>query len=498
MKTFMYELKLKFTSLFAVGEGKSTTKKMKIFTLSSTVGLLVAIGFLGMVVDSPFTQLFEGMKNIFTDDFNLQSFYTKFAILAIGGIAVAIGFKSGVFNIGVSGQMIMGGFSAGVIALKLGDSVPNGVGQILVLFISITLGALFGAVAGVLKALFKIHEVVSTILLNWIAFYYMKEMLHPSGAVGKTIMDLDGTGLDTFPIGQNYLFLLDGSPIIPMLFLTVGAAVVVWFVLAKTTLGKQFIMVGKNKDAAKFAGINENAMTTASLAFSGGIAGILGIAVYFTLNTQFKLPTIDVIPQEGFDGVAICLIAFSNPLAILPVGFFFAMIYGSVSSNIAIDPVYTSLALGLLLLVTSIGAIFTKVEVRKWFYRLFKGKDGLHDFEKYLFEKEEIHEKFIEKLSNIKWDGRSHLRNLRKELKNSDKAAHSGKKNELATKQKTKKEKLFEDYKNSIKEVKDKYNYLFVKNGKLFNREGSKSCEISDSTRYWYIWLLYSLLLYQD
>lgn len=116
--------------------------------------------------DSPLQIFKDGISKTFSVKGNLDRFVAQFATLALGGIAVAIGFKTGLFNIGVSGQMIVGGFTAYMIAIKLGDAVPNGVGQILIILIAMIGGTLAGAFSGALKSYFKIHEVVSTILIN--------------------------------------------------------------------------------------------------------------------------------------------------------------------------------------------------------------------------------------------------------------------------------------------------------------------------------------------
>lgn len=124
-------------------------------------------------------------------------------------------------------------------------------------------------------------------------------------------------------------------------------------------------MVGQNKDAAKYSGLNEKSLTIYSMGISGMVAGILGAVYYFGINQQFAVPKGDAIPAEGFNGIAIALIAFSNPIAIVPVAFFFGLIGSSVATTGIVNPSYISLALGVLMYVSSINIIFDKVHAIK-------------------------------------------------------------------------------------------------------------------------------------
>lgn len=420
-----------FNRYFRVSVGKENTRKIKLFSYSLVVGVLASLLVLSFISKTnPITSLIDGIKKAFDTPDEKAKMFTKIAILGLAGIAVGVGFKTGLFNMGVSGQMIMGGFSAGYMALILGNSVSNGVGQILVLLISVVGGMIFAMIAGALKAYFKIHEVVSTILLNWIAFYFMTWIL-TSESMSNSIMD-PTRPLWTNRIGENYLLRFNGSALWPSVIILVSVAVIMWFTIFKTTFGRSLVMVGKNPDAAKYAGINTKLLSIYSMGISGAIAGLLGAVFYLGLGDSFKKPDIaQGVPSEGFNGIAIALIAFSHPICILPVAFFFGMIQQGFA--LAGNAQNISLIVGIIMLFSAINIIFDKIKYTHWYYRIRYGKLGaeahtryseskLHAIEdvvnahpKTKEEKEELLDKHFKHLKAQKAKFRKEIKSISKE-----------------------------------------------------------------------------------
>lgn len=397
----------KFYSRFIKSNhGKENTRKIKGFVYAIIIGMLASLAILGVLSkENPFSLFADGLKKLQNTPSEKNTLWIQVVVLGLAGISVAIGFKTGLFNIGVSGQMIAGGFTAGYIALSLGDKVPNGLGQVLVLFISILIASIFAGISGILKAYFRIHEVVSTIILNWIAFYFMAYML--SDAISGDLIII--TTQRTKEISQNFLFRINGEGYIPALIMLIGVALISWFVVYKTTFGRSLIMVGKNPDAAMYAGVNVKLYSTYSMMFSGAIAGVLGVIVYMCQGNDFRKPDVSVpmVPLEGFNGIAISLIAFSNPIAIIPVAMFFGLVQEVLSlSN---QTTFINLVIGILMFISAITIIFDKLRYAFWLRYIFKGKVYAYEYEKFINSKDDMVSGLIEEFSNLSKEKRRNI-----------------------------------------------------------------------------------------
>lgn len=382
----IWNIKRIWKKTFSIKEGKENKQKIKFFLYSIIFGLIFSILFVYIFQEEPFTILYDGIVKTFDSDFKINNMLQKMVILGLAGIAVGIGFKAKIFNIGVSGQMIFGAMVSGLIALNLGSQIPNIFGQILIISISMFVSSIVAGICGLLKAYFRIHEVVSTILVNWIAFYFMKWMLDPNTS---TLLDDSLTATRT--ISSNYLLRMDNDPTIPLIIILSIAASLTWIFIYKTRYGMLLKMTGLNPDASKYSGINIKLVTFYSLAFSGAIAGLLGAAIYFGIQDNFKVPLSNSIPIEGFNGIAIAIISYSNPFSIIIVSFIFSLIQsGIINTAQAIDSNFISLIFGILLYVTAINKIFAYLDFQKIFRKMFYSKQKNKLYENFIKEKEEL------------------------------------------------------------------------------------------------------------
>lgn len=382
----IWSLKRLWKKTFSIKEGKENKQKIKFFLYSIIFGLFFSILFVYIFQQEPFTLLYNGIKKTFENNFKIDNMLQKMVILGLAGIAVGIGFKANVFNIGVSGQMIFGAMISGLIAINLGSLVPNIFGQILIVLISMIVGSIVAGISGLLKAYFRIHEVVSTILVNWIAFYFMKWMLDPNSS---TILNESLSASKT--ISSNYLLRIGNDPTIPLIIILSIVAILIWIFIYKTRYGMLLKMTGLNPDASNYAGVNTKLVTFYSLSISGAIAGLLGAVLYFGISDNFKVPLINTIPTEGFDGIAIAIISYSNPFSIIVVSFIFSLIQsGIINTAQAINSNFISLVFGVLLYVTAINKIFAYLNLQKMFRKMFYSKEKNKLYETYLKEKEEI------------------------------------------------------------------------------------------------------------
>ncbi|HSW36457.1 MAG TPA: ABC transporter permease [Candidatus Limnocylindrales bacterium] len=256
--------------------------------------------------------------------------------LILTGLSVAFAFKTGLFNIGGAGQMLIGGLCATAVGLSF--AWPKPVLLTVIIFASMIGGGLWAALPGLLKSKFNVHEVVSTIMMNWIAFWTIFFVV-PAYFKGPFLETESQRIPDAASLKVQWLTnLFEGSFINLGILLAVISVVITAFILEKTTLGYELKAVGYNRDAAKAAGINVNRNIILSMVIAGALAGLAGATFYvgFASNMQ-----IGVLPSHGFDGIAVALLGANSPWGVLAAAFFFGLLHtgkGFMSAMTAIPP----------------------------------------------------------------------------------------------------------------------------------------------------------------
>ncbi len=293
-------------------------------------------------------------KNMFTD---FMSFVNAWTPMLFASLAVAVAMRSGLFNIGVSGQMLLAGLAA---TLTVGYSgLPAAVAKPLVLIICAVTGALVASLIGFLKYKWNISEVVSSIMLNYIIRYWVSFCVKLPGIS-------DPKTRQSMPINPNARLSLMDTEIfglkidIPLgIILALAAVFLIRFLFDKMRLGFEFRAIGANPKAAKYAGINVGRNLVASMAISGALAGLAG-ATYFLGYVGSIQP--DTLISTGFDAIAVCVLGNSTPLGILLSSFFISVIdKGStyMSSSVGVRQEIGALIKGLILLFSACGAYFS-------------------------------------------------------------------------------------------------------------------------------------------
>lgn len=271
------------------------------------------------------------LKSLFVQDFlnskTSARLMSKFAILGLAGLAVAFGMKAGILNIGVSGQMTAGGFLGYFIISKWHwamDSGNQGVVLLLAFFIVVVTAMMMAMISGVFKAFFRVNEVISTIMLNWVAVYLVKRYANTDkkDAMNAPIGDGKKGNDILFVDGHEWVFAIVG------LLLLVSLAVFAWIFLTKTRGGFKLIAVGQNKDAADYSGYNSKFLTLITFAISGFFAGVAGFVSFFL--SYNSIPAMEAPIGDGFTGIAVALVAMVNPLGVIPAAFLFAVLNGPV------------------------------------------------------------------------------------------------------------------------------------------------------------------------
>jgi simple sugar transport system permease protein len=236
--------------------------------------------------------------------------------LILAGLAVAVGFQAGLFNIGVNGQMHIGGMAALWVAFSF--TLPAIIHIPLVLVAAMIGGAIWAGIAGVLKARTGAHEVITTIMLNFIALFLVDYLLKSSlfqQAGRNDPISKPANPSATFPT-------LIGGYRLTIGFLVALAAVwVVWWLLYRSTIGFEFRAVGFNPDAGKYAGMNVAWVYVTVMAVSGALAGIAGSNQILGLEPYRGIS--DFAGAVGFDAIALALLGRSNPVGVLFAGLLF-------------------------------------------------------------------------------------------------------------------------------------------------------------------------------
>src|SRR5205823_3626340 len=258
--------------------------------------------------------------------YNLSQTLLPTSTLILTGLAVAFAFRCGMFNIGGQGQYFMGLIVANWIGISL-----VGVNSLAHILLALSLGTLAGAVwagiAGVLKATVGAHEVISTIMLNWIAFWFGSWLFGDGGPLQNTTQPtvpisgqvVPGARLPDFWGVQGFQGVHVG------VFIALAALVVFWALLNRTTLGYEVKAVGFNPDAAAYGGINVKKNLIRAMAISGAFAGLAGAVD--TLGYLYHYGQLDIpVSQVGFLGIAVALLGRNTALGTL----FGALLFGSL------------------------------------------------------------------------------------------------------------------------------------------------------------------------
>lgn len=323
--------------------------------LAVALGLIVGAILMILIGDSPvdgYVYLFKGgLMNIQ----RIGDTLATAAPLIFTGLSVGFAFKTGLFNIGTPGQMLAGGLAATAIGLLYSDSMP----RILLLSVMVLSGALAGAVwafvPGLLKAKFNVNEVVSSIMMNWIAYwivnysipYYFKGTSETESKNIPAIASLKAEWLTN---------IFDGSYINLGLIFAVIAVIVIGFILNKTVLGYELKAVGFNRDAAEYAGMSVNKNIVLSMMIAGSLSGLAGVAQYVGNSTNMQ---IGVMPSQGFDGIAVSLLGANSPLGILVSAIFFGLLYsgkGFMNVNTSIPPEIADTIIAIIIYFAAISA----------------------------------------------------------------------------------------------------------------------------------------------
>ena len=312
-------------------------KKVYILSFVAVILGLIAGAFFMLVTNN---NPLDGYYYLFRGGLmNIERFGNSLATattLVFTGLSVAFAFRTGLFNIGASGQMLMGGLWATAIALTFQWPKPI---LLTVIIIGAALsGGLWGGISGWLKGRFNVNEVVSTIMLNWTAYWIIYYVI-PKYFKGAFLETESRRIPQEASLRVEWLSsLFNGSYINLGFFLAIIVTIIIAFILNKTTLGYELKAVGFNRLAAEAAGINVQRNIMLSMMISGALAGLGGAVFYVGYASNMQ---IGVLPAQGFDGIAVSLLGANSPFGVFVAALFFGLLHsgkGFMSAMTSIPP----------------------------------------------------------------------------------------------------------------------------------------------------------------
>jgi len=303
-------------------------------------------GFQPLLPLSAYLSLIDGA---FGNENALVNTLVAAAPLMFGGLAVGLGFKAGLFNIGVAGQFLVGAFAAAVTGASLA-SAPAVIAVPLALVAGALAGAAYGFIPGYLKARTGAHEVVTTIMLNNAAVLLL------TWAVNDLVRARGFSFPRTGDIGNAQLPVLLGRNLHLGIPLALLAILGVRWLLERTTIGFEIRTVGQNPNAARYAGMRPVFVIALTMALSGLLGGLAG-AVQMLGVIGFYAPGITA--SVGFDSIAVALLGRSNPIGIL----FAALLFGALRAGAPLMQINTSVPIEVIDIIQALIILFLAADL---------------------------------------------------------------------------------------------------------------------------------------
>ena len=288
----------------------------------------LVVGFVVLLVADP-ANAFWGLLAILTgglsDMKNLGQVLYAATPIILTGLSVGFANKTGLFNIGASGQFIVGAYVAVLMGVKC-TFIPGPLLWLACLLGAMLAGAVWGLVPGFLKAVCNVNEVIACIMMNYIGMYGVNFL------VVETIFDSQknqslpvAANANAPKLGMDQIFRsgASASSVNAGIFVAILAGIVIYFLIAKTKFGYELKACGYNRDAAKYAGINEKRSIILSMAIAGSLCALGGACLYLA-GAGKGIEVVDTLAAEGFNGIPVALLGLNNPIGIIFAGLFMA------------------------------------------------------------------------------------------------------------------------------------------------------------------------------
>ncbi len=300
-----------------------------------SIGLGLFVGLIIMLIINP-GKAFSGMFYLLFGVFMIGNFTQNFGDilfnatpLLIVGLAMVIAFRSGLFNIGGSGQMVVGAFVAVLIGIKW--DIPAPWHWMVAIIFGTIAGALWGMIPGLLKAFRNTNEVVSSIMMNYIGMYLVASQVFMQGIY-------DPNSGQSLPVNQSawlprFEALFGNSHVNIGFLIAIAMVVFIQILVYNTRLGFELQASGLNKDASLYAGMDSKKNTIITMLISGGLAGLAGSMLFLSnyinsvnIIVYNRLPSESILLSQGFDGISVALLAVNEPIGAVLSSLFLSII----------------------------------------------------------------------------------------------------------------------------------------------------------------------------
>ncbi|WP_052636111.1 ABC transporter permease [Peptoclostridium litorale] len=298
-------------------------------SLAASIGLALLLGAVIMLLNgqNPLHGYGALVYGAFGTKYNMATTLVKTVPLILTGLATAIAFMSGIYNIGGEGQLYLGAFAAAYVGFTFTD-LPAFVAVILAVLASMAVGGLYAYFPGVLKVHFKIDEVITTIMLNSVAILFAGYLVNYPFRSSQGSMG----GTDMIAEGYKFQNLIPLSKLNTSIFYTIFIAFLMYYLIKRTSFGYNFKVVGANSIFAKYGGINNKKYMLVAMMISGALCGIAGAFEVYGIHYRFLQ---NISKGLAFDGMLIALIVKNSPIGIVFMSIFFAMLKtGSTSMEV--------------------------------------------------------------------------------------------------------------------------------------------------------------------
>lgn len=318
---------------------KLLKKPISAMFISVMLGFVVLTGILFIAGVNPLEVYDALLYGVIGNGKSVGNVIVKCTPIMLTGLGVAFAYKTGLFNIGAEGQYIIGTITTVMLASSL--ELPRIIMIPMVITCGVASGAVWGAICGYLKAKLGINEVITSIMLNWIALYLnnfiaMKSIFSDPDCM-STYKAHDSSLIALFPVWKRSL---EGKAFLkshPWLYgfmskdinfgiiIAIVLCIAMWFLLYRTAKGYQLRAVGFNRDAAELAGINVNRNLILSMAISGAICALAGVVAILGTG-EHRISQLGSFENNGFNGLAVAFIAMGSPIGCI----FSALLFGAL------------------------------------------------------------------------------------------------------------------------------------------------------------------------
>lgn len=298
-----------------------SNRMMKILVPIISIFLGLLVGAIVMVLSGydPIKAYIALWDVIFGSSYEIGETIRQISPYLLAGLAVAFAFRTGLFNIGVEGQLIVGWFAAAYVGMAF--ELPKIIHLPLTLLAAAVAGALWGLLPGLLKATLRVHEVIVTIMMNYIALYVVNALIDKvSGGSYKTERIQETASLRSEFLSE----LTDFSTLHYGILIALSMVILMWFLLEKTKTGYELKAVGFNDHASQYAGMSVKKNIILSMVISGAFAGLAGAME--AMGTFGYISKMNGFTGMGFDGIAVALLGANTPLGVI----FGATLFGSL------------------------------------------------------------------------------------------------------------------------------------------------------------------------